>query len=69
MNDANNRLKQDERKPLYLQAQKIWSDDLPVLPLYQRLNIDVARSTLKNFKNSPTNTPAMVNLWEWELPK
>ncbi len=69
MNDANNRLKRDERTPLYLQAQKIWSADLPVIPLYQRLNIDVARSTLKNFKGSPTNTPAMVNAWEWELPK
>ncbi len=69
MNDANNKLKQDERKPLYLQSQKIWTADLPVIPLYQRLNIDVARSTLKNFKNAPTNTPAMVNAWEWELPK
>ena len=69
INDANNKLAQADRKPGYLTAQKIWSADLPVIPLYQRLNIDVARSTLKNFKNSPTNTPPMVNAWEWELPK
>ncbi len=68
MKVANEKLLQSERKGPYLTAQKIWTTDLPVMPLYQRLNIDVANKNLKNFKSTPTNTPAMFNVWEWELP-
>lgn len=64
---ANTKLLQSERKPSYLAAQKIWTADLPVMPLYQRLNIDVANKDLKSFKSTPTNTPVTFNAWEWEL--
>lgn len=68
MKDGNNRLLQAERKPLYVQAQKLWTADLPVLPLYQRLNQTIAPKSLKNFKPAPTNTPPSWNAYEWELP-
>jgi len=66
--EANNKLNQAERKPLYIQAQKIISADVPILPLYQRLNQTLAKTTLKNFKPAPTNTPPTWNAHEWELP-
>lgn len=66
---ANQKLLQSERKPLLLEAQKIWTKDLPVLPLYQRINIDAAPVTMKNFRPTPTNTPVTWNCWEWELPQ
>jgi peptide/nickel transport system substrate-binding protein len=68
-NKANNSLKQEERKPLYVQAQKIISADLPVLPLYQRLNQSLAKTSLRNYKPAPTNTPPTWNAFEWELPQ
>jgi peptide/nickel transport system substrate-binding protein len=69
VNAANNSLKQEERKPLYVQAQKIITGDLPILPLYQRLNQSLAKTKLKNFKPAPTNTPPTWNANEWELPQ
>jgi peptide/nickel transport system substrate-binding protein len=68
MKDANNKLQQADRKPLYVQAQKLWTADLPVLPLYQRLNQTIAPKSIKNFKPAPTNTAPSWNAFEWELP-
>jgi peptide/nickel transport system substrate-binding protein len=68
-NKANNSLKQEERKPLYVQAQKIITADLPILPLYQRLNQSLAKTSLRNYKPAPTNTPPTWNAFEWELPQ
>jgi peptide/nickel transport system substrate-binding protein len=68
-NKANNSLKQEERKPLYVQAQKIITADLPILPLYQRLNQSLAKTALRNYKPAPTNTPPTWNAFEWELPQ
>lgn len=69
MKDANGKLQQAERKPLYIQAQKLWTADLPVLPLYQRLNQTIAPKSIKNFNPAPTNTPPSWNAHEWELPE
>ncbi len=68
-NAANNKLNQAERKPLYIQAQKIIMGDLPILPLYQRLNQTLAKTKLTPFKPTPTNTPPTWNAYEWELPQ
>lgn len=69
MEEANNKLLQSERKPLYIKTQQIWTKDLPSIPLYQRLNIDAAPVKMKNFRPTPTNTPITWNAWEWELPE
>lgn len=65
---ANAKLLRSERRASYLAAQKIWTADLPVLPLYQRPNIDVASGELRGFRGTPTSTPVTFNAWEWELP-
>jgi peptide/nickel transport system substrate-binding protein len=67
MLDANGRLSREERLPLYLEAQSIWTKDLPVLPLFPRLRIDVASGKLRNLKTPPTSTPLTFNAFEWEL--
>ncbi|MBI4318598.1 MAG: peptide ABC transporter substrate-binding protein [Chloroflexi bacterium] len=65
---ATDLLGQTERKPLYAEQQKIFSDDLPLLPLYQRPNISVANVKLQNYRPTPTNTPPTWNVHEWFLP-
>lgn len=67
--DASNKLTQAERKPLYVQAQKIWTSELPVLPLYQRLNQTVVKKALSPFSPAPTNTPPTWNAHLWQLPE
>jgi peptide/nickel transport system substrate-binding protein len=56
-----------ERKPIYAELQKIWTDDLPVLPLYQRVVVAVQRTRLQNFKPTPSSTPETWNIHEWAL--
>ncbi len=62
-------LSDQERLPLYLQQQEIFTDELPVLPLFYRLNVAAARADLQNFKPTPTQTPPTWNVEEWFLPK
>lgn len=65
---ANAAFSEKERKPLYAEQQKIFSDELPTLPLYQRINIAAAKAKLQNFKPTPTMTPPTWNIQEWVLP-
>ncbi|MBI2953226.1 MAG: peptide ABC transporter substrate-binding protein [Chloroflexi bacterium] len=65
---ANASLSQKERKALYAEQQRVFSDELPILPLYQRVNITATKAELQNFKPTPTNTPVTWNIHEWALP-
>ncbi len=56
-----------DRQPVYLEMQKIVTDDLPFLPLFQRVTPMVARASLRNFKPTPTTTPETWNIYEWAL--
>jgi peptide/nickel transport system substrate-binding protein len=67
--DLNTVLSQDKRKPLYVEAQKIWTAAVPVIPLEQVANILVSRVTMKNFKPAATSVGESWNAWEWELSK
>jgi peptide/nickel transport system substrate-binding protein len=64
---ADGTLSRDEQKPLFAKAQKIFSDDLPVLPLFQRISVSATRPEIKNYSPDPTINSAMWNIWEWEL--
>ncbi|MHB1414211.1 MAG: peptide ABC transporter substrate-binding protein [Chloroflexota bacterium] len=65
---AQSSLSEPERKPLYSQAEKIWTDELPSLPLFQRAVVAAATPKLQNFKPTPSNTPETWNINEWVLP-
>jgi peptide/nickel transport system substrate-binding protein len=60
-------LDEKERKPIYCELQQIWTDDLPVLPLFQRVVVAVQRARLQNFKPTPSSTPETWNIHEWAL--
>jgi peptide/nickel transport system substrate-binding protein len=64
---ADGTLSREEQKPLFADAQKIFTDDLPVLPLFQRISVSATRPEIKNYKPDPTINSAMWNIWEWEL--
>jgi peptide/nickel transport system substrate-binding protein len=66
---ANNSISQSEREPLYAEHQQIWSQDVPQIALFVRPNIAGAKSALKNFLPSGTNTPPTWNAQEWFLAK
>jgi peptide/nickel transport system substrate-binding protein len=68
MAQAANELAVDKRKPLYCQAVKIWTDDVPVIPLFQRTVTSTSRANLVNFRPTATGTPETWNIWSWFLP-
>jgi len=60
----------DEKRSLYAELQRIWSDDLPGLPLYQRLRVDVAARSLTGIQPPPQDAPITWNaaLWRYSTP-
>jgi peptide/nickel transport system substrate-binding protein len=57
----------DEKRPLYAELQQIWSDDLPGLPLYQRLRVDVATRSLSGIQPPPQDAPITWNAAVWRF--
>ncbi len=55
----------DEKRPLYAELQRIWSDDLPALPLYQRLRVDIAGRALSGIQTPPNDGPLTWNVSDW----
>jgi peptide/nickel transport system substrate-binding protein len=68
MTRGANELSVDKRKQIYCEAQKIWTDELPVIPLFQRLVVTTARANLANYRPTPTLTPETWNSWAWFIP-
>jgi peptide/nickel transport system substrate-binding protein len=66
---ANATISQGEREPLYAEHQMLFSQDLPSIPLFVRPNIAGAKTALKNFLPTGTNTPETWNAQEWWLAK
>ena len=57
----------DEKRPLYAELQRIWSDALPAVPLYQRLRVDVATRALSGIQAPPSDTALTWNAAEWRF--
>ena len=57
----------DKKAEFAKQAQIIFSQDLPVLPLFLRLKIAAHRPDLVNFKMDPTENSELWNVEEWDL--
>ncbi|MER3513695.1 MAG: hypothetical protein C4310_04285 [Chloroflexota bacterium] len=57
----------DKKAKFAKQAQIIFSQDLPVLPLFLRLKIAAHRPDLVNFKMDPTENSEMWNIEELDL--
>jgi len=53
--DGDNVIDPKERTPYFQQAQKIFMDDLPVLPLFQRLKVEAWAKNLCGVQPGPAN--------------
>ena len=60
----------DEKRPLYAELQRIWSNGLPGLPLYQRLRVDIAARSLAGIQAPPQDEAHTwyVPEWRFNLP-
>jgi peptide/nickel transport system substrate-binding protein len=58
---------QDEKRPLYVELQRIWRDARPALPLYQRLRVDIAAHTLLGVQPPPQDDALTWNVAEWRF--
>lgn len=66
-NDATIALDPTKRAAVYKQEQKLFNDQLPVIPLHVRLDISAAPAALQNYKPTGTTTPFTWNIVEWRL--
>jgi peptide/nickel transport system substrate-binding protein len=55
-----------KRKPIYIEAQKIWTDLVPVIPLKANANVTVWNTHLKGPSGVPTLSGETYNLFAWE---
>lgn len=56
-----------EKKALYAEAQRLWSEALPALPLHQQLRVDVAPARLDGVRPPPHDAPLTWNVREWRF--
>lgn len=52
----NNTLEKAKRIPFAVEAQKILTKELPILPLYQRITVNAASNRVLNFKTNPSQS-------------
>jgi peptide/nickel transport system substrate-binding protein len=63
-------LSRELRKPVLDEFFKIWTDEVPVIPLFANTRVYVVRTGFENWKAGPTNAaPDTWNSWEWALEK
>ena len=62
---ASSFLTREERKPLYAELARIWSNALPALPLYQELAVDVVPAGLEGIAPTALHLPLSWNAHAW----
>ena len=56
-----------DKRALYAELQQVWAEELPGLPLYQELRVDVAPRALERVHPSPNQDPLTWNAAEWRF--
>jgi len=59
----------EARRQAYLRIQELLAQEVPVIPLYFRSNVDAVRDTVVNYKPNPTQAGNLWNAREWGLTK
>jgi peptide/nickel transport system substrate-binding protein len=63
-------LSREKRKPVLDAFYKLWTENVPVIPLFSNTRVYVVRTGFGNFKAGPTQYAADAwNAWEWTLVK
>jgi peptide/nickel transport system substrate-binding protein len=62
---AENTLSRDESLPMYSEAQAIFSDELPVIPLFARVKVMATNPNLVNFMPNATVNSETWNIETW----
>jgi len=57
----------NEKRALYGEMQRMWAIDLPALPLYQELHVDVAPQALAEVRPTAGSEPLSWNAWGWSF--
>jgi hypothetical protein len=57
----------DEKRQLYIELQRIWSEALPGLPIYQRLRVDIASRSLTGIQPPAHDDALTWNAGEWRF--
>lgn len=65
--EAARSLERQPRRERYLEMQRLWTAALPALPLYQRVQIDVADARLRELRPQPTRQPITWNVARWSF--
>jgi peptide/nickel transport system substrate-binding protein len=55
------------RRTRYAEMQRIWTREVPALPLYQRVQVDVADARLRELRPQPTRRPLTWNVARWSF--
>jgi peptide/nickel transport system substrate-binding protein len=56
-----------DRIPLVIAAQKIFNDELPTFPLYQRVNLGAYRPNVTGLQLDPTSQVDFWNIETWDI--
>ena len=65
--EAAESLERESRRQRYLEMQWIWTAALPALPLYQRVQVDVADARLRELRPQPARQPITWNVARWSF--
>ncbi|AIF51129.1 peptide ABC transporter substrate-binding protein [Pelosinus sp. UFO1] len=57
----------EARKQIYFRIQELIQQEYPIIPLYFRTNIDVAKNSVENYKSNPTPSGNLWNAWQWGI--
>jgi peptide/nickel transport system substrate-binding protein len=53
--------------PLYHEAFKIWSAELPVMPLFARVKVGATRTNITGYVIDPTENSEMYNIANFDI--
>ncbi|TMD58767.1 MAG: peptide ABC transporter substrate-binding protein [Chloroflexi bacterium] len=65
--EAASTLDIDTRRARYTEMQRIWTTALPAVPLFQRIQVDVADARLREFRPQPARRPVTWNAARWSF--
>lgn len=54
-----------DKKALYLEMQRVWSESVPALPIFQLLTVDVVPANVEGIHPAAHSAPVTWNVGEW----